>query len=101
MEAQSVEDDEISYNVYVYNAQPGITIDYATGNSWLDDTGSLNSMLDRWVRSGMYLIPSSKKFHLPDCSGAQSMSETNRKDYTGSRQALIDQGYAPCGICKP
>ena len=100
MEAQSVEDDEISYNVYVYNAQPGITIDYATGNSWLDDTGSSTDAgqvgQERYV-----LNTNSKKFHLPDCSGAQSMSETNRKDYTGSRQALIDQGYAPCGICKP
>ena len=37
MEAYSVEDDGegICFNVYVYNAQPGITIDYITGNSWL------------------------------------------------------------------
>lgn len=33
MEAQSVEDDEISFNVFVFNAQPGIEIDYATGDS--------------------------------------------------------------------
>ncbi len=33
MEAQSVEDDEISFNVFVFNAQPGIEIDYATGES--------------------------------------------------------------------
>ena len=35
MEAQSVENDEIHFNVFVYNVQPGITIDYATGNSKL------------------------------------------------------------------
>lgn len=37
MEAYSVEDqgDGISYNVYVYNVQPGISIDYATGESEL------------------------------------------------------------------
>lgn len=35
MEAQSVEDDEICFNVYVYNAQPGVNIDYATGESKL------------------------------------------------------------------
>lgn len=35
IEAQSVEDDEISFNVYVYNVQPGIDIDYATGESKL------------------------------------------------------------------
>ncbi|WP_426351386.1 DNA/RNA non-specific endonuclease [Alloiococcus sp. CFN-8] len=39
MEAYSVEDngDGISFNVFVYNAQPGVTIDYSTGESWLED----------------------------------------------------------------
>jgi len=34
MEAASVEDNEIRFNVYVYNVQPGVNIDYATGDSW-------------------------------------------------------------------
>lgn len=36
MEAFSVEDEGegICFNVFVYNVQPGITIDYATGESW-------------------------------------------------------------------
>lgn len=40
MEAKSVEDngDGILFNVYCYNVQPGITIDYATGDSALDGT---------------------------------------------------------------
>ena len=38
MEAFSVEDsgEGICFHVYVYNNQPGVTIDYATGNSWLE-----------------------------------------------------------------
>ncbi len=37
MEAESVEDEgeEICFYVYVYNVQPGVTIDYATGDSEL------------------------------------------------------------------
>lgn len=36
MEAESVEDDGdgISFHVYVYNVQPGVEIDYLTGENW-------------------------------------------------------------------
>ena len=43
----------------------------------------------------------SRKFHLPDCSGVENMNPANRQDYTGTRQSLLDQGYSPCGTCKP
>jgi len=38
IEAMSVEDagDGILFNVFCFNAQPGVVIDYATGDSWLD-----------------------------------------------------------------
>lgn len=103
MEAQSVEDDEVCYNVYVYNCQPGIEIDYATGESWLAETAEEPSPTEN-TASGeerYVLNTSSKKFHKLDCSGVQSMSEANRQDYTGERDALLEQGYQPCGICKP
>ena len=37
MEAHSVEDSGrgVSFNVFVYNVQPGIEIDYSTGESWI------------------------------------------------------------------
>ena len=45
MEAYSVEDkgESIMFNVFVYNVQPGITIDYDTGNSELSKDGETNS----------------------------------------------------------
>ena len=37
MEAYSVEDNgELKFNVFVYNVQPGIKINYATGDSSLE-----------------------------------------------------------------
>ena len=33
MEAQSLEDDRISFHIFAYNSQPGIVIDYKTGDS--------------------------------------------------------------------
>ena len=38
MEAASVEDEEIRFHVFVYNVQPGIWIDYATGESRESET---------------------------------------------------------------
>ncbi len=105
MEAKSLEDDGICFCVYVYNAQPGIVIDYSTGHSRLSGEppeNSSESEVKEPSEQGKYILnTSSKKFHSEDCSGASSISESNKKDYTGTRQSLIDDGYSPCGICKP
>lgn len=98
MEGLSVEDDGegVCFNVYVYNAQPGVTIDYATGES---QAAEASPSADG--ESDYILNTKSHKFHALDCSGAASMSEANKELYTGSRDALIDRGYAPCGQCQP
>lgn len=98
MEAWSVEDqgDGVCFDVYVYNCQPGVVIDYATGDSHLEDAAPGTSADATYI-----LNTSSKKFHRPDCSGAASMSQANRQTYTGSRDELIAQGYSPCGQCDP
>jgi len=31
----------------------------------------------------------------------EDMKPENRTDYTGSREALLAEGYSPCGQCKP
>ncbi len=41
------------------------------------------------------------KFHHADCSSVPQIKEKNRMDFTGDRQALIDQGFVPCKRCKP
>lgn len=47
------------------------------------------------------LNTNSRKFHRPDCSFASQISDANREEYTGTREELIEQGYTPCGYCKP
>ena len=100
LEALSVEDggEGICFNVYVYNVQPGVTIDYETGYSWLDEDVSQPSASDAQT---YILNKNSKKFHKQDCAQAQDIKESNREVYTGERQTLIDQGYAASGCCKP
>lgn len=47
------------------------------------------------------LNTNSRKFHRHDCSSASQISDANRDEYTGTREELIEQGYTPCGYCKP
>ena len=51
---------------------------------------------------GHYVINiNSGKFHYPSCNGVQSMNVSNRDDFYGSRDELIEKGYEPCGSCDP
>ena len=47
------------------------------------------------------LNKNSKKFHDPSCPGAAEIKETNRWEYHGTRQSVLDMGYVPCRICNP
>ena len=100
MEALSVEDkgEGIRFNVYCYNSQPGISIDYATGDSRRsgETTGSNEA------GEATYIInKGTRKFHRPDCSSVKNMKAQNKREYTGSREELISEGYDPCDRCQP
>lgn len=107
MEAKSVEDngDGILFNVYCFNAQPGIAIDYATGDSHQDDSivaDDSKSTTAAEANVQTYVLnTNTKKFHKESCNSAKSMDASNKKIYTGSRQEIIDMGYEACGVCKP
>ena len=47
------------------------------------------------------LNTNTRRFHLPDCPSVEEMKPSNRREYTGSREALLTDGYRPCGRCKP
>lgn len=106
MEAYSVEDGGkgISFNVFCYNVQPSIKIDYETGESYLIVTPTttpetLNS--ENNIEATYILNTNSKKFHSPSCSSVNKMAEKNKQEYSGDKNDLISQGYSACGICKP
>ena len=105
IEAYSVEDNGygICFNVFVYNVQPDIGLDYATGESWLND-GSEELPEDEGsagVEKDYILNTNSKKIHETDCSAAKKISAANRQEYTGYIEDLHDMGYTDCGICDP
>ena len=106
MQAYSVEDNGqgISFNVYCYNVQPGVAIDYATGDNQAvaSSSASVTSTSSDEADKKTYIVNTkTKKFHNPDCDGAKKMSSSNKKKYKGTRDSLISNGYSPCQKCNP
>lgn len=103
MEGESVEDqgESISFNVYVYNVQPGIEIDYATGDS-RKMTGTANESADLETGEMTYILnTNTKKIHKLDCTSVSEIQKENRQEVTKSKIELIGEGYEPCKRCKP
>lgn len=98
MEALSMEDDGegISFHIFAYNNQPGISINYATGDSTLSESSGTMTDQQEYVMN-----TSSMKFHLPSCSSVSSIKDENKATYQGPREDLIAEGYEPCGRCNP
>lgn len=130
MEAYSVEDagEGISFCVFAYNVQPGIGIDYATGDNWAEGSGTYQSTVasvaeetpapqpetdtavqitpelsaPQETRQTTYVLnTNTMKFHYPTCSSVDDMKEKNKQIYTGSRDEVINMGYVPCKRCNP
>ena len=131
MMAESVEDggEGVAFNVFCYNVQPGVVIDYGTGESMLEEDatplpdvsgaesvpgaasegtdageasekGATGSNESKGVAEYV-LNTNSKKFHLPSCSSVDQMSPKNREDVEDTRENLIANGYDPCKRCNP
>lgn len=131
MMAESVEDggEGVGFNVFCYNVQPGVVIDYGTGESMLEEDatplpdvsgaesapdtasegagageasekGATGSAEDKGVAEYV-LNTNSKKFHIPSCSSVDQMSPKNREDVENTRENLIAKGYDPCKRCNP
>ena len=104
MEAYSVEDqgEGICFNVYCYNVQPGIRLNYATGES--QQISSVKTTSTTTVAAqkptGTYILNTNTlKIHYPTCGSAKRIKEENRQTYTGTVEDLLARGYSTCGNC--
>ena len=104
MEAWSVEDngDGVCFNIYAYNVQPNVIINYADGTSReqnaVPSEVSVASQQSGEVRQ-FVINTKNKKVHLPECGSVASIKEENKKTVTGTLEDLVAQGYTPCGSC--
>ena len=99
MEAWSVEDsgEGICFHVYVYNVQPGVEIDYATGESWLAEpvVGEGEEIMIYVVNTG------SGKFHDGSCPQAVSIKSENKESFETTHSQMLAWNFEPAGCCKP
>ena len=127
MEARSVEDDGdgICYHVFVYNEQPGVAIDHATGESHLAEDAEVyasqaesgderaeeiqteapaeqTQVQEQTAAASEYILnTNTMKFHRPSCSSVNQMSDSNKWVYDGTREEVLNMGYDPCKRCNP
>ena len=108
MEAFSVEDngEGICFNVYCYNVQPEITIDYATGASQYNGSSSNNSSSSSSLSgetssdssnssasSKVWVPQSGEKYHSKStCSNMKNPSQISKSE-------AESKGYTPCSKC--
>ena len=98
LEGFSVEDngESICFNVYAYNCQPQITIDYKTGESEYIPT-----QIPSVEKTEYVLNTNSKKIHKTTCSSVGDINEKNRKTVVCTIDELVNSGYSPCKTCNP
>ena len=132
MEAWSVEDDGdgVCFDVFCFNVQPGVVIDYSTGSSREEKGGTVATTTTTTTKqtttttkktttttkktttttaatratsaARKYVLnTSTKKFHLPGCRDVDKIIAENYREVTEERDELIRSGYSPCGHCKP
>ena len=99
MEAYSVEDvgRGLCFNVFCYNVQPNVKIDYKTGEA----EATVKETTTKKIEAAYVINKKSGKIHRPDCSGVKTMSDKNKLFSNESVDELIAEGYTPCGECKP
>lgn len=89
MEAYSLEDDGagVCYNVFVYNCQPGISIDYATGESRLTEENGKEAPVSAFGSSG---INRDDKGELPDTEAVKEGAEEPSKENPQMQEYVLN-----------
>ena len=102
VEAYSLEDGGrgIDFSVWCPNVQPGVEIDYATGEARLTADAAVGegdaeaNEVDDYV-----LNTNTHKVHDPECPGVEDIARSNREDFHGTLAEAERMGYNLCGQC--
>lgn len=103
MEAVSIEDNGagICYNVFCYNAQPGIQLNYANGDSSAEDTIHPSNSSGNTQAADYIGNKNTKKLHYPNCRSVSQINDSNKDYLHCTRDEALSKGYVPCKNCNP
>lgn len=101
IEAYSVEDngEGISFNIYCYNNQPGVSIEYTTGENKANGDNTEKDLINNKTSQMYVLNTNSKKFHTEDCSNANKISDENKIIKETTINQLNKDGYQGAKCC--
>lgn len=109
MEACSVVDNckDLNFNVYVYNVEDGISINYGTGENHALLKGEASEDKEKSTESttlendqeDFILNTRSMIIHMPNCASVEKATDHNKKEVYESLEDLKKKGYKPCQIC--
>lgn len=64
-------------------------------------TQSYDNASQQQTTNSYVLNTNTMKFHSPGCKSVKEIAPQNYSTYDGTRDDIINQGYSPCGNCKP
>lgn len=85
----------------VIDIDTGFYFDYDTGETGYYDVPETIENADSEYNITYVLNTNTKKFHVTTCNSVDDIKESNRQDFSGTREEAISMGYDPCGRCKP
>ncbi|HJA46280.1 MAG TPA: DNA/RNA non-specific endonuclease [Candidatus Limosilactobacillus excrementigallinarum] len=108
MQGQSVGSDAVKFNVYLFNVQDGVNINYDDGTSQVTSAQPKstttpssssatpeNSGADDNQNQTVYVTPSGHKYHYdPNCRALRRSHTVSQMTVSQARNA----GYTPCGL---
>jgi len=94
IEASSVSDKgkSLQFNVFVYNVQPGVEIDYSDGSNWLADDSDNNNDSDEEILE-IRGNKRSKIYHCPGQRAYEEMADSNNLVIFNSEEEAESAGY--------
>ncbi|MGO2083196.1 DNA/RNA non-specific endonuclease [Vagococcus sp.] len=101
MQAQSIGDNALQFNIYIFNVQDGVTINYQDGSSQIETTAleqtttnKSNSNTQHTATTeieSVFITPSGSRYH------THPHGKGNFKPAT--LQEAKEKGYTPCKVC--